>query len=115
MNNRYGAMKRPGERKRLRFARWRPALGLALLLALGVAATALAEAGGYRLDWFSIDGGGAVVTTGSGYALSGTAGQPDASPLRASGGYALSGGFWPGSPETAVGYGVYLPLVWRGP
>jgi len=61
--------------------------GLALLFA----ATALADP--FSLDWYSIDGGGNMWTTGGSYELSGTIGQADAGVL-SGGGYEVSGGFW---------------------
>jgi hypothetical protein len=83
-------------------------LVLAALLLLG--GTALAQGGsGYDLSWWTADGGGQTFSTGDGYSLGGTIGQPDAGPLAGSG-YQLSGGFWSGA--TAV-YGVYLPIVVR--
>jgi len=83
-----------------------------LLLALGLLAPALVLAqtgGGYDLTWSTIDGGGYTFSTGGGYSLGGTAGQPDAGVL-SGGGYTLSGGFWGGG---AARYGIYLPLVLR--
>jgi len=58
-------------------------------------ATQLAR-GQFAIDWFSIEGGGGT-STGSGYTLSGSIGQADASPVTLNGGsHALEGGFWPG-------------------
>lgn len=52
----------------------------------------VAAQGGYRLAWYTVDGGGGAAS-GRGYALRGTGGQPDTH--RMSGrGYALAGGFW---------------------
>ena len=65
---------------------------------------------GYDLTWSTVDGGGWTFSTGEGYSLGGTAGQPDAGVL-AGGGYALAGGFWRGGAPAA--YRVYLPLVVR--
>jgi len=79
-------------------------VGLVLLLSGG----ALAQ-GGYDLSWWTADGGGQTFSTGGGYSLGGTIGQPDASLLSGSG-YTLAGGFWSGA--TAI-YRVYLPLVLR--
>jgi hypothetical protein len=47
----------------------------------------------YTVDWYTIDGGGAINLTGGTYTLSGTVGQPDAGQL-AGGNYTLDGGFW---------------------
>jgi hypothetical protein len=103
-----------------------------LLLAL----TALARSGsepsvsvgpGYDLSWWTVDGGGVTFSTGAaaatpggtGYALSGTAGQPDAGLLTSGGepdgsgtGYALGGGFW-GVGALAIEHDIYLPLIVR--
>lgn len=83
-------------------------LGLALLLAGGVAWAA--TAGPYGLSWFTLDGGGG--TSGrDGYTLSGTAGQADAG-VSAGDGYTLAGGFWPGGKVApAPIQQVYLPIV----
>ncbi len=65
-------------------------LGLAGLILLPI----LSSAQNYSIDWYTIDGGGGT-STGGGYTLSGTIGQPDAGTL-SGGGYVLEGGFWPG-------------------
>jgi len=81
-------------------------LGTLLLLLAGIA---LAQTGGgYDLTWSTIDGGGAMFSTGGSYALGGTVGQSDAGAL-SGGGYTLTGGFWSGMP----GSQIYLPLVVR--
>ena len=49
----------------------------------------------YSIDLFTIDGGGGV-SAGGVYSVSGTIGQPDATPQPMTGGdYSLAGGFWP--------------------
>ncbi|HNS50213.1 MAG TPA: hypothetical protein PKO09_03440 [Anaerolineae bacterium] len=86
-------------------------LAVAALLLVTSLALAL---DGYDLSWWTVDGGGASYSTGGGYALGGTAGQPDAG-LMEGGGYSLAGGFWPGgsaAPEPR--YLIYLPLGMRG-
>jgi hypothetical protein len=86
--------------------------GVLLTLAafLLLASVALARSGdSYDLSWWTVDGGGYTFSTGGGYALGGTAGQPDAGVL-SGGGYTLAGGFWGGA---VVRYGVYLPLTLR--
>jgi hypothetical protein len=89
--------------------RWRfllPVVALVLLLLSGIA---LGQSdGGYDLTWSTVDGGGATFSTGGGYTLGGTIGQPDAGAM-ADGDYALSGGFW----GSVVEYyeHVYLPLI----
>ena len=80
---------------------------LALLLAVGVL---FAQTGSYRLDWWTVDGGGGHLS-GTGYALDGTIGQPDAGRM-SGGGYVLAGGFWGGDrSEATSGHRVYLPTV----
>jgi len=50
----------------------------------------------YAIDWHTIDGGG-TASTGGGFSLTGTIGQPDASATPMTGGeLQLEGGFWPG-------------------
>ena len=46
----------------------------------------------YSIDWFTVDGGGGT-STGGGYSLSGTIGQPDAGTM-SGGNYTIQGGFW---------------------
>ena len=68
-----------------------------LLLSLAAAtlpAFALnATAQSYSIDWHTIDGGGGT-STGGGYSVSGTIGQPDAGGPMTGGNYSLTGGFW---------------------
>lgn len=70
------------------------ALGGALLLA----ATGLALAQNYRIDWSTTDSGGALKTDSvdGQWQVSGTAGQWDATEPRANSGigWQLTGGFW---------------------
>jgi len=94
----------------LRFRRRASCLGLIILALLLPVETALAQSGGgYDLTWNTVDGGGYTFSTGGGYALGGTVGQPDAGALTG-GGYTLTGGFWGGATGQ---YRVYLPLVLR--
>jgi hypothetical protein len=67
-------------------------LALSVILATG----AMLAAGDYAVDWLTVDGGAQISSTGSGYDLWGTIGQPDASAAGAltGGGYELTGGFW---------------------
>ena len=87
-----------------------------LLLLAGVAAAA--SGGSYILDWFTVDGGGALdlsgqtELTGLQYTLGGTAGQADAG-LLAGGGYTLGGGFWAGGDASPPEFRFYLPLLLR--
>jgi len=82
-------------------------LAATLLLALAVGRALAQSGGGYDLTWNTVDGGGYTFSTGGGYALGGTAGQPDAGALSGDA-YALVGGFWGGA---GTPYRVYLPLV----
>ena len=79
----------------------------ALLLLAGGAAVHAQTGGGYDLSWNTVDGGGAMFSTGGSYSLGGAIGQPDAGTL-SGGGYTLAGGFWGGA---LVEYKVFLPLV----
>jgi len=67
---------------------------------------------GYDLTWNTIDGGGES-SSGSGYTLAGTLGQPDAGAAMSGGGYTLVGGFWGGAgpADAPARYSIYLPLV----
>ena len=63
--------------------------------------------GQYSIDWFTIDGGGGT-STGGGYSLTGSVGQPDAGTI-SGGSFSLDGGFWaviavqtPGAPLLTV-------------
>ncbi len=92
--------------------RWLVALGvLGLALALAWTPLARAVAGaaptGYRLTWFTVDGGGDTALAAGNYKLSFTIGQPDADRLGA-GLYHLTGGFWGGAAPQPT---VYMPLA----
>jgi hypothetical protein len=72
-----------------------------LLVALALTPAALAQ---YDLWWNTVDGGGATFSTGGGYVLGGTIGQPDATPVALTGGtYSLLGGFWAAVTPTCLG------------
>ncbi|SRR5690606_10873288 len=89
---------------------------LALLLTIGLALVDVpaAPAGTMSIPWWTVDGGGRT-SRGGQFALSGTAGQPDAA-VMSGGSYTLHGGFW--NPTTGgisgeVGYEHFLPLMER--
>jgi hypothetical protein len=83
-------------------------LATALLISLLLGTMVLAlTAQSYAISWWTIDGGGATMSTSGGYSLGGTIGQPDAG-LLVGGRYTLDGGFWAG---TVTSYSCYLPLV----
>ncbi len=48
----------------------------------------------FEIPWYSIDGGGEMVSFGGDFSLSGTVGQVDAGSGMAGGQFTLSGGFW---------------------
>ncbi len=77
-----------------------------LIFGLLPAAASLALAD-FSLDWWTVDGGGDMWTTGGGFELSGTIGQPDAGTVMTGGGFELTGGFWavgaPEVPQVCVG------------
>jgi hypothetical protein len=79
----------------------------------GGAAQAQQPQQGYTMNWWTVDGGGGAFSTGSGYSLGGTVGQPDAG-LLGNGGYTLAGGFWCGGALATTAYTIYLPIVLRG-
>jgi len=55
----------------------------------------------YAIDWFTMDGGGGA-SSGGGFTLTGTIGQPDTGTL-SGGNYSLQGGFWPAIVLPATG------------
>ena len=60
-----------------------------------ITATATAQSrGAFELNWWTMDGGGAMHTVGGSFELSGTVGQPDAGKMTG-GTFELVGGFWP--------------------
>ncbi len=62
-------------------------------IAFAAGAAALAPPGpSFDLSWNTIDGGGGT-STGGGFELSGTIGQPDAG-VMSGGSFVLAGGFW---------------------
>jgi hypothetical protein len=84
------------------------ALTLALISLL-IASIALAQSG-YRLDWWTVDGGGGT-SEGGVYSLSGTIGQADAD-VMSGGVYTLASGFWGGGAAPApLSQRIFLPLT----
>ena len=79
------------------------------------------EGGGFDLSWNTIDGGGGSplhgASTGGGFSLSGTIGQPDATPgnvlIGVSGRttYTLTGGFWAARERRATHVRLILTAV----
>ncbi|MGC3960619.1 MAG: hypothetical protein QM813_22610 [Verrucomicrobiota bacterium] len=64
-----------------------------ILLMLGLVLPLAPFAQQYSIDWHTVDGGGGT-STGGGYAVSGTIGQPDAGGPITNGQFSVSGGFW---------------------
>ena len=85
-----------------------------LTMAAGAVGLAMAQSG-YRVSWWTVGGGGGHLSSEGGYALLGTAGQPEAGPPLTSASYSLTGGFWSGAPAVPPEgkHRVYLPLVTR--
>ena len=67
-----------------------------------VLAVSTASAQTFDLGWNTIDGGGAMWTTGGSFELSGTIGQPDAGFVMSGGAFELTGGFWSGAAAPAI-------------
>lgn len=93
-------------------------LGVVLLVAVGLVLSGLPVGAQqpeqvYTLDWWTVNGGGTTFSTGGGYSLGSTAGQPDAGAL-AGGGYTLGGGFWKGGSPATASFRIYLPVVIKG-
>jgi hypothetical protein len=71
--------------------------GIFLASAIAVVLAASSAHAQYDLSWFTVDGGGAMSSTGGTFTLAGTIGQPDASsfsPPMTGGTFELVGGFW---------------------
>ncbi len=70
-----------------------------VVVAIGLCITSAGygqSGGGFDLSWNTFDGGGGMSSTGGGFELGGTIGQPDANTVVMTGGdFELSGGFWP--------------------
>jgi hypothetical protein len=94
---------------------WRLRLAWAGLLAVAFSVCAQAQ---YTIDWFTLDGGGGT-STGGGFEVSGTVGQPDAGKM-SGGGFTLEGGFWSvvtaleaeGRPRLGVSLANHVATVW---
>jgi hypothetical protein len=83
-------------------------LGLLILVCGLVLAGSALAADGFAIPR-SVIGGGGQQSTGGGYILNSTVGEPIASDLNVGAIHGLSSGFWWPSGE----YAVYLPLVVR--
>ena len=84
---------------------------LAGLLAIILVSVVLAAPQAFDLSWWTVDGGGGS-SEGGDYALSGSIGQPDTSPLMSGGDFTIVGGYWGGGALLAQNQ-LYLPIVTR--
>ncbi len=66
---------------------------VAIMVTAGAVALGTGGGGDFDLSWNTIDGGGGS-STGGGFELAGTIGQPDAGPVMTGGKFVLRGGFW---------------------
>jgi hypothetical protein len=91
----------------------RALIGALLLVLLLGAPFALAQTStSLALAWWTFDGGGGTLSSGS-YTLIGTIGQPDAAVALKQGNLTLQGGFWtgmPASPTTSPSR-IYMPMI----
>ena len=71
-------------------------IGLAMILICMCVTTVVAD--DFDIDWWTIDGGGVLLSSGGDFELSGTVGQPDAGAMTG-GDFTITGGFWAGSPS----------------
>jgi hypothetical protein len=68
----------------------------------------------YAIDWWTVDGGGGT-STGGGYTVSGTIGQPDAGGPMTNGQYSVTGGFWVLPTAVQIEGGPTLTITPAGP
>ena len=71
------------------------ALAVAALFIVAAAFAAEELTPSINMNWFTIDGGGGT-SSGDGFDMSGTIGQPDANLVMTGPGFEFSGGFWAG-------------------
>ena len=100
-----------------------PSLQVAAVL-FTLAATPLPAQTNYMVDWFTVDGGGGM-SSGGGYTITGTIGQPDAGPPMSGGSFTLVGGFWalpaavqtPGAPVLTITHAgpAFVGISWSPP
>jgi hypothetical protein len=77
----------------------------ATLATVTIATLAPTAADDLAIDWWTIDGGGEVFTTGGDFEASGTIGQPDAGSVTSGGDFELCGGFWASAAEGEFCFG----------
>ena len=72
------------------------ALGVTISLLLAGSSLTQPLDADFDLSWYTVDGGGTMLSSGGEFTLGGTIGQPDAC-VMTGGEFELSGGFWPGT------------------
>lgn len=92
--------------------RGRRRVAQAVAVLSGVVVSSGAQGQDAEITWFSIDGGGGR-SSGGGFVLDGSIGQPDAGPTMSGGAFTVTGGFWvvaAGGPcsiaDTTAAFGV---------
>lgn len=73
----------------------------AVLCCVAVSSSAPMNPPPFDLSWHTIDSGGGT-STGGGFTLEGTIGQPDAGLSMSGGGFVMTGGFWAGDESTGT-------------
>lgn len=69
-----------------------------MIIAIVIATATVVMAGeSFSVDWYTVDAGGVMGSTGGDFELSGTIGQPDAGATMTGGEFSLTGGFWAGA------------------
>ena len=70
---------------------------------------AQADTSDFVIQWFSIDNGGVMESSGGSYTLRGTIGQPDAGVI-SGGDFTLQGGFWNSDTANTL-LDIFMPVV----
>ena len=92
--------------------RIKSAAALFILLTLLLSGIAMAQNGGsFSVPWWTVDSGGGS-SGGTRFAVSGTIGQPDASPPMSGARFGLQGGFWPAAGLTLALLVLVPPRRW---
>ena len=87
-------------------------IGTLLVMAMLLFTTWAIQAGSgstYEIDWYSMDSGGTMATTGGSFELQGTIGQVDTAVI-AQDTYEIQAGFWAAASNTGP-YQLYLPFI----
>ena len=88
------------------------AVGFIVVLLLLAAVVVSAVDLGYEVKWWSINGG-AQISSGDGFSLTGIAGQPEAGPGMTGDDFTVSGGYWSGDlePVQPADGAIFLPVI----